>query len=193
MSHADPLPSRSGRLARPIALLLALLLVAGVLPVRATEAGTAGEAAVLAVLEAFLDALAGRDGETLRELLVPGAVLVAVGEGPDGTVMGRWSAERFIATVEQGDEPGLERIWEPEVRLDGAMATVRAEYDFHRGGELSHCGVDVFHLVRRDGHWRIVSVTYTVRPAVRCAPSPLGPPEEGAEEAAAGNQDAAPP
>jgi hypothetical protein len=51
---------------------------------------------------------------------------------------------------------------------------VHAPYDFHIDGKFSHCGTDVFTLVRAKGEWRIVSIVYTVQ-RTGCAPSPLGP------------------
>ena len=52
---------------------------------------------------------------------------------------------------------------------------VWAPYDFHVNGAFSHCGVDVFSLVRTAEGWRIAAVAYTVE-REGCAPSPLGPP-----------------
>jgi hypothetical protein len=54
-------------------------------------------------------------------------------------------------------------MWDPEVRIDGPMATLWAPYDFHRSGEFSHCGVDAFQLALKEDGWRIVSIIYTVR------------------------------
>ena len=66
----------------------------------------------------------------------------------------------------------VERMWNPEVRIDGDLATLWAPYDLHYGGEFSHCGIDAFQLVRgEDRRWRIVSVAYTRR-TTGCSSAP---------------------
>jgi hypothetical protein len=57
----------------------------------------------------------------------------------------------------------MERIWAPEVRIDGNMATLWAPYDFHLGRRLSHCGMDAFQFVREGGAWKLIAVTFTAR------------------------------
>src|SRR5256885_3716182 len=39
-----------------------------------------------------------------------------------------------------------ERMWNPEVRIDGGIATLWTPYDFHVGPRFSHCGYDAFQL-----------------------------------------------
>ena len=56
----------------------------------------------------------------------------------------------------------------------GSMAVVWAPYDFYRGGNFSHCGVDNFELVKIDGKWRISGVLFTVEKE-GCPTSPPGP------------------
>ncbi len=67
-----------------------------------------------------------------------------------------------------------ERMWTPTVVLHGTIAEVHAPYDFHIDGKFSHCGTDLFTVVRATGEWRIASIIYTVQ-RTGCAPSPLGP------------------
>ena len=129
----------------------------------------------MVVSAATLAALSDADTTTLRALLHPSARLVALSEDP--TVEPRVSdVEQFLASVGSPGTDFLERMWEPTVLVDGRLATVWTPYDFYRGGEFSHCGIDAFHLVRgADDDWRVLSITYTVHPE-GCAESPLGPP-----------------
>lgn len=78
----------------------------------------------------------------------------------------------FVASK---DAP-LERIWQPEVRVAGRMATLWASYDFHFGTRLSHCGVDSITLFATPEGWKVAGVYYSVVEAAQCAPSPLGAP-----------------
>jgi len=47
-------------------------------------------------------------------------------------------------------------------------------YDFWVDGKFSHCGIDIFDLVKTAEGWKISGATYTVE-RTGCAASPLGP------------------
>ena len=65
-----------------------------------------------------------------------------------------------------------ERIWNPEVRVNGLIATVWAPYDFWIDGKFSHCGVDQFDLIKTEEGWKIAGGVYTRRePSARRARS----------------------
>lgn len=56
-----------------------------------------------------------------------------------------------------------ERITIGQILFDGDLAVVWATYKFYFNNIYSHCGVDVIHLVRLSGIWKIISVTDTRR------------------------------
>ena len=72
------------------------------------------------------------------------------------------SPDAFINSIVNAPAEPRERMWDPEVRIDGDLATLWAPYDFHLGDRFSHCGVDALQLVRTDAGWRIASIAYTV-------------------------------
>lgn len=158
------------RLALPA---LALLLAASPLAAQ-TRADTA---AVVAAAQRVLDGINARDTSIARASLVPGTQFVSW--RGDTTAVARVRVQvdsSFVRLL--GDPktpPLLERIWNPTVLIRGTMATVWAPYDFHIAGKFSHCGVDVFQLVRLAEGWKVAALSYTVEPT-GCAPSPLGPP-----------------
>jgi hypothetical protein len=141
-----------------LATLIALALAAP-----AAAAPDPADAPVLAVVQRFFDALAAQDAATMREIVLPGGVDTAVTPGPDGkTTMRRLPVDE---TFNSAIGPGLhERIWAPVVSLRGPIATVSAPYEFQRDGKTTHCGVDVFNLVKVDGAWKIASIMWTVEP-----------------------------
>ena len=61
--------------------------------------------------------------------------------------------------------------------VSGAVAVVWLPYDFYVEGAWSHCGVDVFTLVRVETGWRIASLAYSVQQPPECRPHPDGPPQ----------------
>jgi hypothetical protein len=56
-----------------------------------------------------------------------------------------------------------ERVEFGQILIDGPMATVWAPYKFYYKGKFSHCGVDLFQLVRMKGGWKIVYLIDTRR------------------------------
>ena len=47
------------------------------------------------------------------------------------------------------------------VLTEGNIASVWTPYDFYINGEFSHCGVDLFYLVKEED-WKIAHFGYTV-------------------------------
>eukprot|EP01124_Arcella_intermedia_P031795 TRINITY_DN726_c0_g1_i2.p1 TRINITY_DN726_c0_g1~~TRINITY_DN726_c0_g1_i2.p1 ORF type:complete len:147 (+),score=18.81 TRINITY_DN726_c0_g1_i2:311-751(+) len=56
-----------------------------------------------------------------------------------------------------------ERISNPQVHMSDSLAQIWADYQFYRGGELSHCGVDAFQLWldTTQSVWLIFQITDT--------------------------------
>ena len=133
---------------------------------------------VIAVVQQFFDAMAARDSDAAAAVLIPDGRIVAIrenGAASSGT------QEQFAARLTTINEPILERMWNPKVLIDrrkeGGVAMLWAEYDFHRDGKFSHCGVDSFSLVKSPKGWKIAGIVYTIQMA-GCAPSPLAPPPQ---------------
>ena len=56
-----------------------------------------------------------------------------------------------------------ERIANPIVRVDDGIALVWAPFVVRVGGKLSNCGIDHFDLVRENGVWRVMNLTFSSR------------------------------
>ena len=140
-------------------------------PIQPPEA----EREVAAVAQRFLEALSAADTATLAGLLAPGATIHSVREGEGGASLRVVTREDFLASLGGETEQLLERMWEPTVLVRGGVAMVWTPYDFHLNGSFSHCGIDVFTLLKGEEGWQVTGITYNV---VRegCQPSPLGPP-----------------
>jgi tetratricopeptide (TPR) repeat protein len=130
--------------------------------------------AVLAAAQAVFDAIGSGDAELGAAVLTENATFTGTTETPDGVTHNAMGRDAFLEMI-QGRTDMLERMWEPTVMVHGTVAVVWTRYDFHIGGEFSHCGVDAFNLVRNDEGWRVASIVWTVE-RTGCAPSPLGPP-----------------
>jgi hypothetical protein len=160
----------AGRM-RASVFTLAIALAA---PAAAT-AQASDSAAVIGAAETLLRAISTRDTALARTVFLPGAQIIAVSNPARPGAPRQQADTTFYRTLPQGTDQLLERMWSPVVSLYGTVATVATPYDFHINGKFSHCGVDVFTLVRAGDKWKVSAITYTVQPA-GCAPSPLGPP-----------------
>lgn len=56
----------------------------------------------------------------------------------------------------------LEEALSMEVKIHEGMAMAWVPYEFRLNGEFSHCGVDVFTLVKDDKKWKIINLSYTI-------------------------------
>ena len=144
-------------------------------PEAVPEMGGAESAEVAEVAEGLLVALSAGDTATLSRLLAPGATIYSVRDDAGGPSLRSVTREAFLESLGGEDQNFLERMWDPKVQIQGRVAMVWTPYDFYLNGEFSHCGIDIFTMLKADEGWQVASITYNV---VRegCEPSPLGPP-----------------
>jgi hypothetical protein len=130
------------------------------LAVHAATTATSDDEAVLAPIQAMFAGMSARDAAAIRKPTMPGGVMVLM---RDGKPM-QMTFEDFATRV---GKPGTtkieERIHDPLVKIDNDLAVVWAPFDFYVDGKVSHCGTDLFNLVRQDGQWMIASVADTSR------------------------------
>lgn len=122
------------------------------------------EQAIVEVVQELFDALRVRDVDALERIMVENVQLVVV----DSAGVRSVSREQFITGLLATNAELEERMWRPDVRIDGSLATLTAPYDFHVDGARTHCGVDVVQLVHDGAAWRVVSIAYT-KQIERCA------------------------
>jgi hypothetical protein len=120
--------------------------------------------AVLAIVDTFMHAVSANDPAAMKALALEGTLNTVAGPGPDGGT--RITRRPFApGAPPAGPQPvRRERYWDPTVLLRGSIAVVWAPYEFWRDGKTTHCGIDVFDLVKQDGTWRIAHIMYTVEP-----------------------------
>lgn len=165
---------------KPIFVLLCVAPL-GVLPAQPREARDE-RAAVLATVERMFHGMRVKDTAAVRAVFHPSARLVGMRTPAGGAsrvqliTVDEWVA--YIARDQRGE--WIERAWDPEVRIDGTLATIWAAYDFHFGATFSHCGIDAVQLLRTAEGWRIMSIadTYTTEGCTRRPPP--APPRDAA-------------
>jgi hypothetical protein len=140
---------------RSIAALV--LLVFSAAPLRAQDAE---RTAILATVQKVFDAMRTRDTALLRQAFDTSGRLTGVstrGGSPTVRLTVPASFGSAIVSAPAGDVWN-ERIYNPEVRIDGDIAQVWAYYTFHRNKTFSHCGVDAFMLLKVGSDWKITQL-----------------------------------
>lgn len=119
----------------------------------------ADAAAVMAPINGILAAIAKRDGPGVLPFVVAGGMVSST----DGASFRRIGWTDYAEHLRPGPERLEERIFTPAIEVDGAIAMVWAPYVFRIDGKVQHCGVNHFDLVRHDGAWKVLNVTYSIR------------------------------
>ena len=120
-------------------------------------------AQIMATLQRMTDGMHNKDTALMRSAFIPDAKLFGMRTRQSGQVATQVLTEAQFADFVARDTRAswTERLFEPEVRLDGTLATVWAAYDFHFGSTFSHCGTDAFQLLKTADGWKIVSIADT--------------------------------
>ncbi|MBX9929848.1 MAG: hypothetical protein K2X99_13160 [Gemmatimonadaceae bacterium] len=139
----------------------------------ASAQNTDPRAAAIAVADSALTAITKGDAIALTDLFVPEAVLFPT-RTRDGatTYRVRTRAEQRAAPI----SGVIERGFNPTAMVSGGVAMVWMPYDLYIDGAWSHCGADVFTMVRTSAGWRITAMAWSAEQPPVCAKHPKGPP-----------------
>lgn len=155
-------------------LVAVVCILAGPARQARAQTGNTDSLAVIAVADSVLVALSHGDGATLARLTFDSAVVGGAGRraGVERASLGSWG--RYINPTGSGF---TERGFEATARVQDLVAVVWVPYDLYLGERWSHCGVDVFTMMKRDGNWRVAALVYTIEQPPACRRHPSGPPQ----------------
>ena len=147
--------------ARFSSLALAAIVIAPSLSL----AQDAERANVLATVQKVFDAMRTRDTALLFSAFDSSARLVRYNRRGNPPSVSLTPPSQFGAAILRAPAGDVwnERIYDPEVRIDGDIAQVWAYYTFHRNTTFSHCGVDAFLLVKVGTTWKITQLADSQR------------------------------
>ncbi|WP_426700981.1 hypothetical protein ACPPVV_16640 [Rhodanobacter sp. Col0626] len=145
----------------PILLALSLAVATRVAAVQPSPG--ADRAAAMAIVNAALAGVSARNEAAVLAQLRPTGTATVLMEQADGSVTVRSFDLKAYAHAVPGPERYEERMLDPRIEIDDAMATVRGRYTFATDGKLQHCGFEHFELVRDGGRWKIQNITWSVR------------------------------
>ena len=146
-----------------VALALALQSTGRLPPAGPIPAPNFDEAAVLTPVNEVFRALESQDPAALLRLVFPEGRVTAVGtlaSGASGLRSQSWT--EYAAKMKPG-HGFKERITSPAIEIDGDVALVWAPFTIEVDGKIIACGYDHFDMVRQDGAWKIMNITFSSR------------------------------
>ena len=116
-------------------------------------------------VDRWLASINTNDPDAMAANQVAAGVTFRQKRDPDGTwrLSTRSNAE-WVERARQEKDTLHEKYWSPTILVHGAIATFWAPYSFDINGKRSHCGVDVFDLVKVEGRWLVANAMWTVEP-----------------------------
>ena len=131
---------------------------------------------ILAAANALLHALDKGTAQELEALVDPAGRMVIIDRTKSSETIRTLPMRQFITELPGHKDRLAERIGNPTLMQRGGLAQVWAPYTFWINGKVSHCGIDNFTLVKREGRWIVSDLSYTREPVTECAS--LGAPAE---------------
>ena len=146
-----------------LSLLLAAQATSGKLPpARIIPFEQANTVAVMAPINALLAAFEAGDSAAVLRVVYPDGRVTATGNRASGSGVRQQSWAQFAERI-RPDAPFQERISDPAIEVDGDVAMVWAPFVVRVAGKVSNCGFDLFDLVRENGAWKVMNLTFSSR------------------------------
>lgn len=119
--------------------------------------------AVLVPVNALFAAFeAGDAASVLRHVYADGRVTASGMRGDGASNLRQQNWTQFAERIKP-DSAFQERIADPAIHIDGDIAMVWAPFVVRVAGKVSNCGIDHFDLVRDNGVWKVMNLTFSSR------------------------------
>ena len=144
-------------------LLLATQAISGQLPpAQALPPPDLETAALLAPIQQLFAAFEKGDSAAMLRFVYPEGRVTATGERVSGSGLRQMSWTQFAQRVTP-DARFSESISDPAIEVDGDIAMVWAPFVVRVNGKVSNCGFDHFDLVRENGAWKVMNLSFSSR------------------------------
>ena len=112
------------------------------------------------VIETFFESFHQKDTSSLKGFFTIDARLASVQNSLDGVRTKEESVEEFIKAIGSipDDLSFEERLLGFKVVDASGMTLVLTPYEFYVNGRFSHCGTNVFTLVKKESKWKILAL-----------------------------------
>ena len=116
---------------------------------------------ILKVIDVFMTAVNSKDKSIFDSVSYQGIQRIVTLVDQDDVNTTIYDNDKLLTRLKDIEEDFRERYWDAVVLTDGNIASVWAPYDFFSNGKFSHCGVDLFYLVKENKEWKIAHFGYT--------------------------------
>jgi hypothetical protein len=120
------------------------------------------EQSVLAVVNALLASFRSGDSAAMLRWVYPDGRITATGRRANSSGLRQESWTQFAERINPGGT-FEESISDPAIEIDGDAAMVWAPFVVRVGGKVANCGFDHFDLVRENGAWKVMNLTFSSR------------------------------
>ncbi len=138
-----------------------ILLLTMTIQTYSQESEKKDEQQIIAVINKFFESLEKKDSLMMRQTTMDEAqIWRRYSDEKPARADFRYSKE-FLPKMHS--LPNVKEIaLDFDINIHKGMASAWVPYEFYIDEKFSHCGVDIFTLFEMDGHWKIISVAYTV-------------------------------
>ena len=153
-------------------LVLAALLLPCAVAAQTTPKSTANpratndadaKAALVPITAIFAAFEAGDRAALLRHVFPDGRVTASGTRGDGASDLRQQTWTQFAEQRVKPESAFQERISDPAIEIDGDIAMIWAPFVVRVGGKVTNCGVDHFDLVRENGAWKAMNLTFSSR------------------------------
>ncbi|MEO7751574.1 MAG: nuclear transport factor 2 family protein [Sphingomicrobium sp.] len=131
-------------------------------PAQALPPPVGNEQPVLAAVNALLETFGRGDSAAMLGLVHSDGRVTATGTRATSSGLRSESWAQFASRITP-DASFQETISDPAVEVDGDAAMVWAPFVVRVAGKVSNCGIDHFDLVRDNGVWKVINLTFSSR------------------------------
>jgi len=125
---------------------------------------TSDTVAIKQAINTQFEAMRKGDSTLLRSVFPKGMLFQISNDKNGKTILSTKTADDLAKMVGTSHALVLdERIVYDMIKIDGDLACVWTPYKFYLGDQFSHCGVNVFQLMRTADGWKVVHIAYTSR------------------------------
>lgn len=115
---------------------------------------------VLKVVQTLFDAMNEADSVKAASVFLEDGHAYRVQGLTDKEVTVRESAHKnFLSRIGSWEKGSIvERMWDATVMIEDRIAMVWTPYDLYVNGNFSHCGIDLFSLIKTKKGWKIADI-----------------------------------
>ena len=143
-------------------IIFVLLILMSLTLVRAQD----DRQAAIAVVNRLFDGMKTKSADQIKSVFTDNVHFLAIDKPRDGKGISKSrvnTGESFIKMItESKSAEYIEKMISPEARIEGDLAIVSGRYTVYVGDKFSHCGMDIFNLVRTEAGWKISQGAFTL-------------------------------